>query len=110
MTVSAGDAAIANDLLASDLADDAFTNTTSAPVDVIYTVVPVSTDGTAGNSFTVTVTVNPAPVVAAQSIEVCSDELLNYTLENDSEYLPNVSSYNLTAILTENGLTSRVRK
>ena len=88
-------------MLASDLADDAFTNTTDAPVDVIYTVVPVSTDGTAGNSFTVTVTVNPAPVVAAQSIEVCSDELLNYTL-NDSENLP-VSSYNLTNI-EENGL------
>ena len=48
-------------------------------------------------------TVNPAPVVADQTLVVCSDELLNYTLENDRD-TPNVASYNLTAI-DNNGLT-----
>jgi len=103
LIVSAGNASISNGLLASDLADDAFTNTTSASVDVLYTVVPFSSDGTEGNSFMVTVTVNPEPVVADQTLEVCSDALLNYTLENDID-TPNVASYNLTAIV-DNGLT-----
>ena len=103
LTVSAGGAAIANGLLASDLSDDAFTNTSSAPVDVVYTVVPVSGAGCEGDAFTVTVTVNPEPVVADQTLVVCSDELLNYTLENDSD-TPNVASYSLTNI-DDNGLT-----
>ena len=103
LPVSAGSAGISNGLLSSDLADDAFTNTTSASVDVIYTVVPLSIDGTEGNSFTVTVTVNPEPVVADQTLVVCSDELLNYTLENDID-LPSVATYDLINIV-DNGLT-----
>ena len=103
LTVSAGGAAIATGLSDSDLADDAFTNTNSAPVAVVYTVVPVSGAGCEGDAFTVTVTVNPEPVVADQTLVVCSDELFNYTLENDSD-TPNVASYNLTAI-DDNGLT-----
>ena len=43
LSISAGNPAVANGLLANDLEDDAFTNLTNAPVDVIYTVVPVST-------------------------------------------------------------------
>ena len=56
------------------IADDAWTNTTDAPVNVIYTVVPVSGAGCLGNPFTVTITVNPEPVVANQTVgPICSE-------------------------------------
>ncbi|MCM0041751.1 MAG: hypothetical protein NBV61_03175, partial [Algoriphagus sp.] len=104
LTVSAGGAAVANGLNVSALADDVFTNTTTAPVDVIYTVVPVSAAGCLGNPFTVTVTVNPEPVVVNQTRTVCSDSpLTGFALGNDAD-LPNVLSYNITAI-NLNGLT-----
>ena len=103
LTVSAGNPAVENGLLANDLEDDAFTNTTNAPVDVIYTVVPVSGSNCEGDPFTVTVTVNPEPVVADQSTSVCSDETLGFLLANDPNG-PDVASYNLTDI-TFNGLT-----
>ena len=64
LTVSAGGAGLGGGLSATDLSDDAFTNETSLPVDVVYTVVPSTSAGCEGNSFTVTVTVNPEPVVA----------------------------------------------
>ena len=103
LTVSAGNPAVENGLLANDLEDDAFTNTTNAPVDVIYTVVPVSGSNCEGDPFTVIVTVNPEPVVADQSTSVCSDETLGFLLANDPNG-PDVASYNLTDI-TFNGLT-----
>jgi gliding motility-associated-like protein len=104
LTVSAGAATVANGLSASALADDAFTNTTSAPVDVIYTIVPVSAPGCLGNPFTVTVTVNPEPVVTNQTVVACSGApFTGFALANDSSG-PNVASYNITAI-NLNGLT-----
>ena len=62
LTVSAGGAGLGGGLSASDLSDDAFSNTTSSPIDVVYTVVPYSSSGSGcmGSPFTVTVTVNPA--------------------------------------------------
>jgi large repetitive protein len=104
LTVSAGGAAVANGLTAAALADDAFTNTTSTAKNVVYTVVPVSAAGCLGNPFTVTVTVNPEPVVANQIVAACSDSpLTGFALGNDAD-LPNVVSYNITAI-NLNGLT-----
>ena len=44
---------------------------------MIYTFVPVGDNGCLGDDFTVTVTVNPEPVVTNQTITVCSDENLN---------------------------------
>ena len=104
LSISAGNPAVANGLLANDLEDDAFTNLTNAPVEVIYTVIPVSGSNCEGDPFTVTVTVNPEPVVANQTTTVCSDEILGFTLANDLNG-PDVASYNLTNI-TSNGLTA----
>ena len=104
LSISAGNPDVANGLLANDLEDDAFTNLTNAPVDVIYTVVPVSGSNCEGEPFSVTVTVNPEPVVANQTTTVCSDEILGFTLENDPNG-PDVASYNLTNI-TSNELTA----
>jgi hypothetical protein len=105
LTVSAGGAAVANGLTAAALADDAFTNTTSTAKNVIYTVVPVSAAGCLGNPFTVTVTVNPEPVVANQIVTACSDSpLTGFTLGNDTDGAPTVVSYNITDI-NLNGLS-----
>ena len=97
LTVSSGNAGVATGLLITDLANDAFTNTTTAPVDVVYTVVPVSASGSVGNSFTVTVTVKPEPVVANQTLTVCSDRATNLVLGSDIDG-PSVASYSITNI------------
>jgi large repetitive protein len=49
------------------------TNTTNAPVTVIYSVTP-SANGCPGTPFNVTVTVNPKPFVVAQTSTICSGE------------------------------------
>jgi gliding motility-associated-like protein len=59
------------------------TNSTNAPVDVVYTVTPTS--GANGNcvgaSFTVTVTVNPTPALSSTltPAAICSAATFNYT-------------------------------
>ena len=104
LPASAGSPIVANNVLSNELVNDAWTNTTSLPVDVVYTIVPVSAVGCSGNSFTVTVTVNPEPVVANQIVTMCSDLPLGLVLGNDSNG-PNVVSYNITNI-NANGLVA----
>ncbi|MCA6418576.1 MAG: hypothetical protein IM603_05695, partial [Cytophagales bacterium] len=99
--VSAGGAAIVNGLAATALADDAFLNTTNAQVSVIYTVVPVSAAGCQGASFTVTVPVDPQPVVAVQTRVVCSETALGVNFNPSSTVA--AATYNVTG-LNLNGL------
>ena len=94
LTVSSGGAGVSIGLSASDLSDDAFTNTTPSAVDVVYTVVPVTSDGCEGDAFTVTVTVNPEPVVLSISdIEVCTGEIVD-TIVFSTTNTGGVISYN----------------
>ena len=59
---------------------DTYTNTTSSAVTITYTVTPISADDCAGDTFTVTVTVNPEPVLASDlSDTVCSDSPIGVT-------------------------------
>ena len=102
LTVSAGGAAVANGLTATALADDAFTNTTNTPKNVVYTVIPVSAAGCQGNSFTVTATINPEPVVAVQTRTVCSDAPLGVNFNSSTSVA--AATYNVTA-LNLNGLS-----
>jgi len=60
---------------------DVLTNVTSANQVVVYTVVPTSTDGCEGNPFTVSVTVRPQPIGAADTDAVCSDEAISYNIQ-----------------------------
>ena len=75
-----GNQVVANGLLSDALTADVWTNETSSNVDVVYTLVPIGDNGCEGDPFTVTVTVNPEPVVVDQTLEVCSDEALGYTI------------------------------
>ena len=104
LTASAGNPSPGTNLAVNVIADDAWTNMTPAAVDVVYTVVPVSALGCLGNPFTVTITVNPEPVVANQTSTICSDVANGVILGNDID-TPTVVSYNITAI-NSNGLNA----
>jgi gliding motility-associated-like protein len=97
LSASAGTPLVANGVLNSNLIDDAWTNTTNAPLDVIYTIVPISTATCEGTPFTVTLTINPEPLVPNQVAAVCSEELIGVTLANDPNG-PNLQSWNITNI------------
>ncbi len=60
---------------------DVYTNTTTAPVTITYTVTPVGSNGCIGNTFTVTATINPEPLVTNQPVATCSDVALNFDLD-----------------------------
>ena len=104
LTASAGSPAPGPSLPANVIANDAWTNTTSGPVDVVYTVVPVSASGCQGNAQTVTITIDPEPVLADLDAIVCSDEVLNFNLATSAGSVA-ASSYNITSI-NANGLTA----
>ena len=97
LSASAGTPLVANGVLNSNLLDDAWINTTNAPVDVIYTIVPLSTVGCEGTPFTVILTINPEPLVPNQVGTVCSEDLIGVTMANDPNG-PNLQSWNITNI------------
>ncbi|GAB3915521.1 hypothetical protein GCM10028826_30750 [Mucilaginibacter boryungensis] len=67
----------------TDLITETLINTTSAPIDVIYTIVP-SANGCTGPTFTYTVTVNPTPTVtSAASATTCNNIAQNYTITSN---------------------------
>jgi hypothetical protein len=73
LTASAGNPITGNGFSNTVIADDAWTNTTAAPVNVIYTIQPVSAAGCPGTAFQVTLTVNPKPVLTNPlTASICS--------------------------------------
>ncbi|MBK7478802.1 MAG: hypothetical protein IPI69_03095 [Bacteroidales bacterium] len=104
MTASAGSPAAGNGLPANVIADDAWRNTTAVPVNVIYTVVPVSAGNCTGNPATVTIQVNPEPVMATPGTTVCSRGATGITLAVNASGVA-AATYTITAI-NSNGLTA----
>ncbi len=104
LTASAGAPATGNGLAATVISNDSWTNTTSAPVNVVYTVVPVSASGCLGDPKTVTITVNPEPVLANLDATKCSDEVLGFNLAVATGSVA-ATTYNITSI-NSNGLTA----
>ncbi len=89
---------------------DVYTNTTLAPVTITYTVTPIGSNGCTGNTFTVTVTVNPEPVVTNQTVTTCSDVALNYDLDTlisgaGDTFTYTVASSNATSVTPGNPRT-----
>uniref|UniRef100_UPI0025EA3DAE PKD-like domain-containing protein n=1 Tax=Polaribacter sp. TaxID=1920175 RepID=UPI0025EA3DAE len=104
LTASEGNPTTGTNLSANEIADDAFVNTTNNPVDVTYTIVPVSSENCEGEEFTVTVTVNPQPVVTDQIEDpVNSGAPIEVTLDDAANGLP-ITNYRITNI-NNNGLT-----
>jgi len=68
----------------SQVITDALNNVTNSNQIVIYTVTPTSTNGCAGNPFTVNVTVQPEPKGFNDNTpSICSDDQVNYLLNNN---------------------------
>ncbi len=68
--------------------NDQYNNVSNTPGDVVYEVIPKSAVGDGdctGDAFLITVTIDPEPVVAPAlaTLTVCSDELLNLTLNTN---------------------------
>ena len=61
----------------------ALTNTTSTPQTAVYTVTPISGSCT-GNTFLLTVTINPTPVVPNLSTSICSGTSFTVTPVNNT--------------------------
>ena len=97
LSASAGTPLVANGVINSNLIDDAWTNTTNTPVNVIYTIVPISAAACEGTPFTVTLTINPLPVFNVLDAVVCAGEYV--TLKGN----PSSFSYNW-----DNGITDNV--
>ena len=112
VSASAGSPAVANGQPATVLTDDAWNNVSSASANVVYTVVPVSSAaGCLGNSFTVTVQVDPEPVgIPIPATPVCSDVVIGagFTLNTTGTSAPvnAANGYNITAISIPGGVTA----
>ncbi|QSE96140.1 PKD-like domain-containing protein [Fulvivirga lutea] len=103
LTASAGNANIGDGQGANAIQNDTFINTTSVPLQVIYTIVPVSAAGCEGDAQTVTFTINPSPALANLNDVVCSDAAVGIILAT----LPSSTSatdYDITDIRPAAGL------
>ena len=81
LSASAGTPLTGTGFAANALADDAWTNTSNNPVNVIYTLQGVSSEGCIGNIFNVTLTINPEPVVTNNPDKgICSGASTNISL------------------------------
>jgi hypothetical protein len=62
---------------------ESLVNTTAAPINVIYTIVPAA-NGCSGPTFTYTVTVNPTPIVTSAATAItCDNTAQNYTITSN---------------------------
>lgn len=85
---------------------DTYTNTTASSVGITYTVTPITSDGCAGDEFTVTVTVDPEPTMATNLDDtVCSDSDIGVTLAVEAGSVE-ADSFEIIAILNPGGLTA----
>ncbi len=106
LTAGAGNAAVpATGVIPGYLSNDQFTNVTAAPLNVTYTIVPVSAANCSGDSKVVTVIINPEPVVSGiLDRTICSDAVSGLTLATDGISVA-AASYNVTNISVGAGLT-----
>ncbi|MFN8688566.1 MAG: beta strand repeat-containing protein, partial [Cyclobacteriaceae bacterium] len=107
LTANAGNVVVpATNVAAGYLAADQFTNTGTLPLAVTYQVVPVSAAGCLGDAVTVTVTIDPEPVVAnGLDRTECSDLPIGLNLDTDGTSVA-AANYNITSITVAGGLTA----
>ncbi len=81
---------------------DVLINLTGAPETVVYTVTPTGSNSCVGDPFTITITVDPEPVGAAETISTCSDQALAYDLQNNVNTLGNGQAATFTWVAASN--------
>ena len=87
------------------------TNPTNTTQTATYTVTPISgiTGSCPGNTFTVTVTVNPAPAITAMTLSACSGGGFTATPVNGTNgIVPNGTTYSWSAPAVTGGVTGGV--
>jgi len=87
------------------LANDTYKNTGNASLDVLYSVVPVSAAGCAGQPLIVHQTVNPQPVLGSLNETVCSNTPLSLVLTTNGTSV-GAATYNVTSVTIPGGLTA----
>ncbi|MBL7871313.1 MAG: gliding motility-associated C-terminal domain-containing protein [Cyclobacteriaceae bacterium] len=98
----------ANGVAANYLALDVFTNTGAIPLDVQYTVVPVSAVGCQGNPRVITISINPEPVISTTlDVIACSDLNIGLALNTNGVSIA-AANYNITSRTIAAGLTPAV--
>ena len=102
LSASAGSPDTGNGLAADVISDDAWTNKTAASANIVYKVVPVSSENCMGDSEDVIVIVNPEPDLSSLNKTICSDEATGITL-TDEHGLAN--RFNIVSITPQAGLT-----
>lgn len=104
--VPGGNATVpASNVAANYLTNDTYSNTGTLPLNVIYTVVPVSAAGCLGNPQNITLTVNPEPIVSSSlNTTVCSGTVTGLTLNTNGTSVA-ASNYNITSVSVAVGLT-----
>ncbi|MFN8807672.1 MAG: beta strand repeat-containing protein [Bacteroidota bacterium] len=103
----AGTPTTGSNLASNALAADNFINTSSVPLTVVYTVTPNGTNGCVGDPRTVTLTINPEPVLINPGVSaVCSGDISNITLATNGTSV-GAASYVLVSKLfsTDGGTT-----
>ncbi|MFK7969877.1 MAG: PKD-like domain-containing protein [Bacteroidia bacterium] len=108
LVAAAGNATAGDAQATSAIAADVFTNTGAAALDVEYEISPVSADGCRGDTITVTLTVDPEPVLASNlSATICSDVASGINLATEAGSAP-LADYNIVSITLDPGLTPAV--
>lgn len=104
--VPGGNATVpASNVAANYLTNDTYSNTGTLPLNVVYTVVPVSAAGCLGNPQNITLTVNPEPIVSSSlNTTVCSGTVIGLTLNTNGTSVA-ASNYNITSVSVAVGLT-----
>lgn len=85
---------------------DTYTNTTTAPIDIRYTIAPIevlSGRSCVGMPFDVVFTINNEPVGADDAISTCSGDALTYNLQDNVNTLGNSVGSTFTWFATANG-------
>ena len=81
------------------------TNNTNINQTITYTVTPAS-GGCTGATFTITVTVEPTPVIAAKTAAICSGETFTVTPANSGgDIVPANTTYTWTVLTKDAGIT-----
>jgi gliding motility-associated-like protein len=82
------------------------TNNTTVAQTVTYTLTPTSGDtgNCVGSPFTVTITVNPTPVIADKELLICSGDTFNFTLTDglNGDRIPAGTKYTWTVVSNPN--------
>lgn len=85
------------------------TNNSHLVQTVVYTVTPVSGDvgNCPGTPFTITVTINPKPLISAKTVTACSNELFTTIITNgtNSDIVPNGINYTWSTPIVTGGMT-----